>query len=688
MRAPSIAVLVLLFAACRPEKLGNGTSEIVLGTDRVVFPMTVVGYSSLSSVEVRNTGRYTRTVTLETAAPFQLRRPTFDLPGGSSVRAEITFHPTAPGSVELALSAASENQTAAATLVGPAQLPPACDEVGPCWTEIYDHAAGGCVQVNNTDGSQCIGGNACFVTSECRAGECVGTPIVCDDQNACTTNACDPVTGCVFFAATALCGASADPCKAPTCDPAIGCTFVDVEDGIYCGPSDCSHAQICLNGGCQKVKVNDGAACGAHSPCQGRGLCFSEVCERPNADELSPAWTAWAPDGGYVLWDSIADRYQNVYWREGGPGGGRLMSVTGTGFARFSVPITILSAQMSLIEDALILKWYGDPMTSARIEARSVNDGSVLWTRTFAKDLGITFNQIRSVARGNPGVMYAGYVGVDAMGVGLSTHIVALNLSDGSIKWDVKLPTEVLDWQSFPVDEPGYLYFGARGTDGKHRYHSLSPLGAKRWVIETPRAGPAAVFGGRLYHWDHWLSETSTGQWVNMTPPTLAQAGYPRLGLGAISFVGTEPAKVPNCQDGGVNDYVDLMLTRVDPATSQVQWKKAISGGAVGGTAITNTVLTSKNTILYSQPATYCGPARHVLREVSAQGDQTFSCQLPGNEAYEGEGLLNDKHWVVKIRDPVSSREGVRAIALPGYALPVHGWATAEGSPGRDNHAR
>ena len=28
-------------------------------------------------------------------------------------------------------------------------------------------------------------------------GTCVGTPINCDDGNPCTTDSCDPVTGCI-----------------------------------------------------------------------------------------------------------------------------------------------------------------------------------------------------------------------------------------------------------------------------------------------------------------------------------------------------------------------------------------------------------------------------------------------------------------------------------------------------------
>lgn len=685
-----LVICVGLLCACRPEKIGGGDGDLTFGTDRVVFPMTVVGYSTLASVEVRNNGRYTRSVTLKTKAPFALRTEAFELPGGSSVRAEITFSPQSPGSAELPLSLESEEQKSEATLVGPAELPPPCDETGPCWHQVYDHPSGSCVKVNSSDGSACAGGTACFSTSECREGECVGTPIVCDDGNRCTTNACDPNTGCVFFSSVAQCAASEDPCLAPACDPMIGCTYTEVEDGTSCGSSDCSNAKICLLGKCKEVPVFDGAACGSESPCQARGLCVATTCVRPNEAELIPAWTVRAPPGSYVIWDSIADKAGNVYWRET-PNwqGGTLRSVTSAGFNRFAVGITILSGQMSLIEDTLVLHAAGT------LEAHHTGDGKVKWTRTFPLEAGVYRNEIRAVARGNAGVMYANYVkvkAIDGAEVVLGSSVVALDLATGATQWETKIPAQSVDFQSFPVDEQGYLYFGTTGTDGIRRFHSLTPQGVKRWLVApNPHASPAAVFGGHAYHWDHWISDTGTGNWVNTKAPTLNQAGYPRLALGAISFVGTTVEDVPDCTDGGVRQGLTMQLTRVDPSTSALIWSKTIASGAEGGLNITNTVLTSKNSVLFSQPATYCGPARHKLREISALGEPTFSCQLPGTESYEGEGLLNDKRWVVKIREQTTDGgifEGVRAIALPGFELPAHGWATAEGSPGRDNHAR
>ena len=69
-----------------------------------------------------------------------------------------------------------------------------CDDGDQCTTDSCDPATG-CTSVPFT--GSCNDGNACTTEDTC-SGTCSGTPIVCDDQNACTTDSCDPVVGCVF----------------------------------------------------------------------------------------------------------------------------------------------------------------------------------------------------------------------------------------------------------------------------------------------------------------------------------------------------------------------------------------------------------------------------------------------------------------------------------------------------------
>lgn len=684
MRIPVLAILALC-AGCRPDRVNAATGDLSFGAQRVDFPRTLVGYPTLSSIELRNGGRHTRSIRLQTQPPFALRTSTLELPGGSSQRIELTFSPEAAGDFERTIALESDDQSLDAVVAGLAELPPACADRGPCWHQTYDHTTGTCLKINEPDASACIGGTACLLTSQCSGGECVGTARDCGDNDACTTDSCDPNTGCVHFSATARCGGSTNPCQAPACEPATGCTFTDAPDGTSCGPSDCLTADICLLGTCKTVSVTDGAACGSTSPCQSRGLCASQLCERPAASELVPAWTVWAATGRHLQWDSIADRFGNVYWREAEPdySSGHLVSVTSAGFRRFAVPIPA-AAQLALIEDLLILRF------GAKLEARSVSDGSLKWARELPLEPGVGSISVRTLARGPPGILYVGFARMDKATTPdlIGSAIAALKLSTGATQWEVKLPQQRIDDQATPVDEAGYAYAGTFGKDGKRRYFGFTPQGQIRWAIENPHANPAAVFGGRVYHWDHWLSETLSGKWVNADPPTLYSAGYPRLALGAVSYVGTETKAVPNCVDAGTQMGTTLQLVRVNPATSQISWTREIAGATSGGLDITNTILTSKSTVLFSQAEDYCRSSRRsVLREISPQGELSFSCQLPGTESYMGEGLLNDGRWIVSVKDE-NGAEGVRAIDLPGFELPAHGWSTAWGSPARDNHAR
>ena len=55
--------------------------------------------------------------------------------------------------------------------------------------------AGMCVKVPRA--GECDDGNACTISDHCEAGVCVpGTLVNCDDQDPCTMDGCDPVTGC------------------------------------------------------------------------------------------------------------------------------------------------------------------------------------------------------------------------------------------------------------------------------------------------------------------------------------------------------------------------------------------------------------------------------------------------------------------------------------------------------------
>jgi len=69
-----------------------------------------------------------------------------------------------------------------------------------------------------------------------------GTPLECNDSNACTTDACDPLVGCTH--ATLSCN-DGNVCTTDSCSPATGCQFSNntapcADDGNACTTDVCS----------------------------------------------------------------------------------------------------------------------------------------------------------------------------------------------------------------------------------------------------------------------------------------------------------------------------------------------------------------------------------------------------------------------------------------------------------------
>jgi len=106
----------------------------------------------------------------------------------------------------------------------------ACNDGNECTDDSCDSLTG-CVFVSD-DTNTCDDGNACNGVEACSAGECLeGTPLVCDDENSCTDDSCDPMTGCVLIND-----------DTNTCDDA--CTLNDTCSGGNCQgvPVDCTSA--------------------------------------------------------------------------------------------------------------------------------------------------------------------------------------------------------------------------------------------------------------------------------------------------------------------------------------------------------------------------------------------------------------------------------------------------------------
>ena len=168
----------------------------------------------------------------------------------------------------------------------------ACDDKNPCTVDTCDGALG-CQFAAGNDGVACSDDSTCTTGDVCGGGQCAGAKLKCDDGNACTDDACDPITGCVFSNNANSCDdgnpcSDGDTCAAGTCaaGPATVC-----DDGNTCTDNACDSKSGCVflpNA----ATCSDGSACTATDACQngkcsgGAGCSDGDLC---TVDTCDPA---------------------------------------------------------------------------------------------------------------------------------------------------------------------------------------------------------------------------------------------------------------------------------------------------------------------------------------------------------------------------------------------------------------
>jgi parallel beta-helix repeat protein len=75
--------------------------------------------------------------------------------------------------------------------------PVSCPAPDQCHVGVCDPETGACNPSPVADGVPCDDGNACTLGDACDAGTCVGPePLVCNDDDECTADGCQPASGC------------------------------------------------------------------------------------------------------------------------------------------------------------------------------------------------------------------------------------------------------------------------------------------------------------------------------------------------------------------------------------------------------------------------------------------------------------------------------------------------------------
>jgi hypothetical protein len=150
-----------------------------------------------------------------------------------------------------------------------------CDDGNEC-TADKCLGADGCEHQLLSAG-ECKDNDACTVADHCEEGTCVGNPVLCDDGNPCTDDACDGSGGCVFVDNEDDCD-DGDPCTVADQCVAGNCTG----EAVSC---ECQNDKDCL-------LLEDGDLC--------NGTLFCDTAEWPYKCKVAPesVVTCAAPPAG------------------------------------------------------------------------------------------------------------------------------------------------------------------------------------------------------------------------------------------------------------------------------------------------------------------------------------------------------------------------------------------------------
>ena len=124
-----------------------------------------------------------------------------------------------------------------------------CDDGRLCTTDTCG-AASGCSHLPNQ--ATCTDGDLCTDGDTCKDGACgPGELADCDDKLVCTTDSCDPKTGCNHAPRDVVCD-DGNPCTDGVCDLAKGCTFPPKQAGhsipCYSGLAGTKDVGVCQPG--------------------------------------------------------------------------------------------------------------------------------------------------------------------------------------------------------------------------------------------------------------------------------------------------------------------------------------------------------------------------------------------------------------------------------------------------------
>jgi streptogramin lyase len=159
-----------------------------------------------------------------------------------------------------------------------------CNDNNACTTDACVNAA--CQNTNAPNGTACTDGNACTQTDTCQAGACAGAnPVVCAAQDQChVAGVCNPANGTCSNpnAPNGTACSDADACTQTDTCQAGACTGANP---VVCAAQDqCHVAGVCdpASGACSNPNAPNGTACSDANACTQTDTCQAGVCTGAN----------------------------------------------------------------------------------------------------------------------------------------------------------------------------------------------------------------------------------------------------------------------------------------------------------------------------------------------------------------------------------------------------------------------
>ena len=160
-----------------------------------------------------------------------------------------------------------------------------CNDGNACTADGCDPNVGCTYEMTE---APCDDDDICTLGDHCHLGDCISAgSLSCNDSNDCTDDSCEPDTGCVFTPNSAPCDLENDcstldycsqgkcqpgepvdcnddnPCTSEFCDPVQGCVYFansnPCEDGNMCTVDDMCANELCMPG--EAKNCNDGNVC-------------------------------------------------------------------------------------------------------------------------------------------------------------------------------------------------------------------------------------------------------------------------------------------------------------------------------------------------------------------------------------------------------------------------------------------